>query len=267
MAGAIQASLGEGDLLERLARTAALLEDLDPEDLPDVVAVYERMIPSIDPRDLAMFFSAWARFDPAGALDYALAWPRRSMLEQRRIGLRGALAGWAYADSSQARIVAEEVAKQHAPLRADVWNGLVAGWARSGRDLEGLGAFLTDLRPRHQRDAAADVAARELVRAGGADAALEWADTILGGESQDQGFKRKVFESSLRAAVAYDPSRTGAWALEHAEAAYAVDGPVIAARRWGRVDGAVATRGSARPSWRGQRPIGGARRPGWSRPR
>jgi hypothetical protein len=256
LAGAILAALGEGDALERLGRSASLLEGLEPGDLPDVVAVYERMIPSIDPWDLAAFFSAWARFDPAGALDYALAWPRRTMLEERRVGVRAALAGWAYADPSKARGAAEEVAKQHAPLRGDVWAGLVAGWARSDRDLEGLGAFLAGLRPRHQRDAAAEVAARELVRAGGAHVALDWADAILGGESQDPLFKRAIFESSLRAAVASDPARAGAWALEHAESDYAVDGPVIAARWWGRVDGpAVMT-------WLGAYPAGERREKG-----
>jgi hypothetical protein len=240
LASAIQASLGEGDNLDRLGRTANLLEGLEPEDLPDVMAVYERMIPSIDSWDLAAFFSAWARFDPAGAIEYALAWPRRNMLEQRRIGIRAALAGWAYTDPSAARVAAEKIAKEHAPIRGDVWAGLVAGWVRSDRGLEGLDTFLGDLRPRRHRDAAADVAARELVRAGGADAALSWAATILGDESQEQLFKRVIYESSVRAAVASDPGRTGAWTLEHAEADYAMDGPVIAARRWGRADGAAA---------------------------
>jgi hypothetical protein len=240
LAGAIQAALGEGDALERQARTAALLEHLAPEQLPDVLAVYERMITSIDDTDLGAFFAAWARFDPASALDHALAWPRRTMLEERRTGVREVLAGWAFADPAAAREAGEKIAQQHAPLRDDVWTGAVAGWVRSGRDAEGLAGFLDALRPRHQRDKAAGVAARELVRAGGANAALAFASAVLRDESKDQGFKRAVFESTLRAAAAFDPARAGAWSLEFAEAAYALEGPVIVGRRWGRADGAAA---------------------------
>jgi hypothetical protein len=240
LASAIQASLGEGDALERLARTATLLERLGPEDLPEVIAVYERMIPSIDDWDLGTFFAAWARFDPAAALDHALAWPRRTMLDERRIGVRSALAGWAFADPAAAREAAEKIAEQHAPLRSDVWSGLVAGWVRSEQGVDGLAAFLGALRPRHQRDAVTTVVARELVRVGGADAALGFAGAILRDESKEQPFKRAVFDSTLEAAVTFDPARTGAWSLEHAEAEYALEAPVIIGRRWGRVDGVAA---------------------------
>jgi len=253
LAGAIQASLGEGDTLERVGRTTTLLESLELEDLPGVLAVYERMIPSIDVPELAAFFNAWARIDPVGAIEYALAFPRRSMLEERRIGVRAALAGWAYADPSKARVAAEEVAESHAPLRNDVWVGLVAGWVRSDLGAEGLAAFLADLRPQSQRVAAVDVAVRELVRTGGAEAALDWANTIVGDQSQEERFRRAVFESSVRAAAASDPARTGAWALEHAEAAYAVDTPVIIASGWGRADGAAAL------EWLGAYPAGESR--------
>jgi hypothetical protein len=240
LAGAIQASLGEGDALARLARTGALLERLGPEDVPEVLAVYERMITAIDDWDLGAFFAAWARFDPAAALDHALTWPRRSMLEERRIGVRAVLAGWAFADPAAARAAAEEVAAKHAPLRTDVWSGLVAGWVRSERGVDGLAAFLSEVRPRHQRDAAAGVAARELVRVGGADAALGFAGAILRDESQEQAFKRAVFESTLLAAAPFDPARAGAWSREYAQEGFALEGPVIIGRRWGQVDGIAA---------------------------
>ena len=250
LAGAIQASLGEGDALARLGRTANLLEALEPADLPGVLAVYERMIPSIERWELAAFFAAWARFDPAGAIEHALAWPRRSLLEERRIGVRVAIAGWASADPLKARFAAEQIAEDHAPLRHDVWRGLAAGWVRSDRDLEGLGVFLGELRPRNQRDAAATVAVRELLRAGGADAALDWAGTLLADPSQEMDFKREVFETSVDAAAAADPAQTAAWTLEYAEAPYALEGPLIVARLWGRVDGAAAL------GWLGAVPAG-----------
>src|SRR5262249_43378162 len=88
LAGSIRAALGENDALERLARSTSLLERLDPETLPGVVAVYEKMIPFLEPWELDPLFSAWARFDPAGAIEHALAWPMWDMKEERRRAVR-----------------------------------------------------------------------------------------------------------------------------------------------------------------------------------
>src|SRR5262249_27050587 len=144
------------------------------------VAVYERMLPLLEPWELAPLFSAWARFDPAGALDHALAWPMRELREPRRRGVRTALETWAQRDPAGARQAAEQVAAAHPRLRPEVWSSLASGWVLSDRGPEGLGAFLAELQPASRRDEAARSAVRALVRAGGADAALDWADTILG---------------------------------------------------------------------------------------
>jgi hypothetical protein len=240
LAGAIQASLGERDTLERVGQTTTLLQSLEPEGVPGVLAVYERMMMAIDPAELSAFFNAWARIDPEGAIEYVLALPRRSMLKERKIGVRAVLAGWAYADPSKARVGAEEIAAKTAPLRENVWAGLMEGWVRSDLDTEGLTSFLVNLRPQKHRDGAVDVAAHELVRTGGAEAALDWVDTIVRDPFQEEKFNRVVFESAVREAAASDPARTGAWALEHMEATYAANAPVIIAEPWGRADGAAA---------------------------
>jgi len=253
LARAIQASLGERDTLERVRRTTTLLESLEPEDVPGVLAVYERMMMTIDPPELSAFFNAWARIDPDGAIEHALAFPRRSMLKERKIGVRAALAGWAYADPSKARVAAEEIAEKNAPLREQVWAGLVEGWVRADLDTEGLATFLANLRPRQHGEGAVDVAVCELVRTGGAEAALDWADTIVSDPFQEAKFRRVVFESSVREAAASDPARTGAWVLEHAEAKHAANAPVIVAKRWGRADGAAAL------EWLGAYPAGESR--------
>jgi hypothetical protein len=249
-AGAIRAALGAGDVLEPVARTTSLLERLDPTQLPDVVAVYERMIPMLGPWELSFVFSAWAGFDPAGALEHALAWPMRGMQEERRVGVRAVLETWAPVDSASARQAAEALAAAHPRLRADAWNSLVTGWVRSDGGTEGLDAFLAALRPLRQQDESAGIALRELVRAGGAEAALAWADTILQNDSQEPVFKRSVFDSAVRWAAGWDPERTGEWVVGHADAAFAEAGPVLVAESWGPVDGAAAM------GWLEAQPIG-----------
>jgi hypothetical protein len=175
------------------------------------------------------------------------------MLKERTIGVRAVLAGWAYADPSKARVGAEEIAAKTAPLRENVWAGLVEGWVRSDLDTEDLASFLVNLRPKKHRDGAVNVAVHELVRTGGAAAALDWVDTIVSDPFQEAKFSRVVFESGVREAAASDPARTGAWALEHAEAKQAANAPVIIAKRWGRTDGAAAM------EWLGAYPAGESR--------
>lgn len=241
LAPAIRAALGEGDALTRQARTATLLEQLGRRDLPDVTAVYEGLIPSIDPWELAAFYVAWGRFDPSGAIEYALGRPRRSVLEERRIGLRAALASWARTDPGKARAAAEKLAAEHAPLRGDIWTGVAVGWARAPSETEELAAFLAELRPRRVRDSAAEEVVRELMRSGGASAMLGFAEGIVSDEDLAVDFRRTVFASAVRAGAPADPARTGAWELAHAELdSAAAEGCEIVARSWGRSDGAAA---------------------------
>jgi len=239
-AASIGAALAEADALERLERTRSVLLGLDPSDFPGVVAVYEQMIPLLEAWELVLPFSAWARSEPNAALEYALAWPLRDMRQQRRIAVRAIFTRWGQADPERALAAAEEVAASHPRLRSDVWSGLVAGWASAEPGPSGLAAFLAELRPMQQRDESAGAALRALVRARGPDAALRWADTILLDEGLDPNFKRSVFEPAVARAASLDPALAGAWVTAHAEEAYAVQGPLIVADQWGRVDGAAA---------------------------
>jgi hypothetical protein len=147
----LRSALGEGDVIERQGRTASLLERLDPFDVPEVAALYERMIPLIDPWELAAFFAAWARFDAVGALDHALLWRRSETREQREIGLRAAIQVWAQRDPSAARLAAEQISADHPAVREALRRALVMGWAHSRQGQEGLADFIADLPPLHSR--------------------------------------------------------------------------------------------------------------------
>jgi len=197
LAASIQSALGEGDVIERQGRIASLLERLDPDGLPEVAALYERMIPMLDSSELGAFFAAWARFDPAGALDHARSWPRREMKAQREVGVRAAIQVWAQRDPSAARLAAVQIVADDPRLREALLRGLVTGWAHSPQGQEGLGAFIADLPPLRHRDEAVGNAIWELLREGGADAALGWAEPILRDEGYNQVFKRSVFGSAV----------------------------------------------------------------------
>ncbi len=247
LAASLRAALGEGDSLERLQRTTALLEHLDPGNLVEVAAVYDQMRPVIGEWELRPFVAAWARLDPGEAFDHALRWPARG---RREVGAEAALEAWATLDPTEARQTYEKAIEQHASLRAELLRGLVTGWARSGAGLGGLDGFLV---LSDKRDEALGAVVRELMRSGGADATQAWAEPILRDGSDRPRFKRSLFRIALRAVARWDPERAAAWAAEHAGSDYAEGGPLVVAGQWARRDGAATM------AWLRQLPAGESR--------
>jgi len=249
LAASLRSALGEGDVIERHRQTASLLEGLDPAGLPEVTALYERMIPVIETSELGAFFAAWSRFDPVGALDHALSWPLE-MKEQREVAVRAAIQAWAQRDPIAARLTAAQIGADHARLRTALRHAMVTGWAASRRGQEGLADFIAELPPLRPRDELVASAIRAFVRRGGAEATLDWAEPILRDEGYDQLLKRSVFRAAAGSAAQWDPERAAAWAMEHAGAEYAEEGPGIVARHWSRQDAAAAL------AWLGEQPAG-----------
>jgi hypothetical protein len=237
-------------VIERQRRTASLLERLDPFDVPEVAALYERMMPVIDSSELAAFFAAWARFDTAGALDHALSWRLPHMNEWREIGVRAAIQVWALRDPSAARLAAEQIGADTPRLRGALRRALVTGWAHSLRGQEGLAGFIADRPPLRPRDQLVETAVRELMRGGGVEAALVWAEPVLRDEGYERAFKHSVFGAATGSAAQWDPERAAAWAVEHSGANYAKEGVGIVVKHWGRQDGAAAM------AWLGEQPAG-----------
>src|SRR5262245_23730927 len=234
LGAAVRAALGEGDVLERAGRTASLLRHLDPESLPEVLAVYDQMLAIVAHADIRPFMAAWARFGAAGALDHTLAWPYRI---KREIGVEAAMEGWAQRDPSAARSAYERIGAEHPQLREKLFIGLLAGWVHSGRD--GLDRYLAELPPAYA-DTATGIAAGALMRKGGAEATLGFADAILREEAYDEKLKLSVFRRSTRSAARVDPERAAAWVLSHAGREYAGDGPRLVVEEWGFQDGKAA---------------------------
>lgn len=247
MGAAIRAALAESDVLERLERTTALLEHLGPGNLPDVVAVYDRLLAVLDQWDVRPFIVAWARFDPAAAFDHALAWPFQI---KQKVGAEAAMHGWALRDPLAARLACEQAAADHRDLQEGLFFSLLSGWVGSGEG--GIESYLAGLPPLHRPKATARVIGA-LVRMRGVEATLRWADTIVRDESYDRDFKESVFRSGTRSVARWDPERAAVWVVEHAEHAYAEDGPRIVAEQWATRDG------RATMDWLRERPAGHSR--------
>ena len=244
MGAAIRVALAEGDVLERLERTTELLQHLGPDDLPDVLAVYDQMLAVLDQWDIRPFIAAWARFDPAAAFEHALAWPFEI---KRKVGSEAAMHCWALRDPMAARMAFEQVKADHRDLEEGLFFSLLSGWVASGG--AGIERYLADLTP-IQRTRATARAIGALLRTRGVEATLRWADSIVRDESYAEKFKESVFRNGARSVARWDPERAADWVLEHADHGYAEYGPRVVAEQWATRDGKAAM------EWVRERPAG-----------
>jgi len=231
---AIRAALAEKDGLDRAEQTARVLQQLDPENVLEVAAVYDRMINILDELDIRPFAIAWARFDPAAALDHIIGWP---FLDKKKMGAGAVIETWAMRDPVGALEAYKQTSARHSELAEDLFINMLTGWLYSGG--EGLNEYVAGLSNMRQEAAITRVAGK-LMRSGGANATIPWVDSILRDESYPNRFKKRVFLRGIRIVGRFDPERAAAWAMEHEGQGYAADGPRIVAGRWGSRDGPAA---------------------------
>jgi len=236
LGASVRSALGEGGSLERAARTATLMQYLDADSLPEVVAVYDRMLSGLDECDIRPFVDAWTRFDPTAALDHTLSWP---FANRRQFGVDAAIRGWALRDPFEALLVYEQVGVDHPSLREGIFKNLVVGWAQSGQ--RGLDSYLAGLSPL-ARDEASGLVVGGLLRKGGAEPTLRWADTVLGNDDYDANFKKSAFRRAARSVARWYPERAAKWVVEHQGKSYADQGVRFVAEFWADRDGLAAMR-------------------------
>jgi hypothetical protein len=234
LGAAVRSALAEAGSLERLGRTANLMQHLDAETLPGVVAVYDRMLSVLDECEIRPFVEAWTRFDPTGALDHTLAWQFRT---KQKFGVDAAIRGWALRDPFEAQLVSEQIAQDHPTLREGSFQNLVIGWVQS--EQKGLDSYVAGLSPM-SRDEATGIVVGGLMRKGGPEPTLRWVDAMLAEEEHDWNFKKSVFRRGARAAARWYPEQAAKWVVEHEGENYAERGVQFVAEQWAERDGASA---------------------------
>jgi len=236
LAGAVRSALSHASALEGFGRTASLLQHLDAETLPEVLAVYDRMLSILDECDIRPFVDAWARFDAAAALEHTLAWPFKI---KQKLGVQAAIRSWALHDPLEAQLAYEQTFKNNRTLdQEELFRNLVIGWVHSGQG--GLDTYLAGLPPVAQ-DKGTVVVAGNLMRKSGAEAAMRWTESILRDEAYDSKFKRSALRRGVRSVARWHPERAAAWVMvEYAGSKHEADGVRIVADQWADRDGRAA---------------------------
>ncbi len=234
LASAIRAALGEPDVLERTERTTQLLEQLGPENVEEVAAVYDALLNILGELSIRPFVAAWARFDPEAAFLHTLRWPFK---DKAQIGAQTAIEAWALRDPDAARAAFERVVKKRPTLESVLFFDLLTGWLYSGQP--GLNDYISKL-PSGTLDTAVSRIAAKTLRRGGIEATIAWVDSVTANPDYDDKFKKKAFQRGSRMVARLDPQRAAAWVLANRGQDYAVDGPRIVAEQWGSKDGRAA---------------------------
>lgn len=217
--------LEDPDWLTRTHRLSSFLQSLSPENLPEALEALEPHLPWLSTDELRLFMFAWARFDPAGALEYALAWPP----QVRRIGAGAAVYAWGFRDPGAARAALEEV---QAPELAEFLEGrLVAGWTH-GPHVDSAVAYIATLPEGPRRFGHVGTLAWELSKRG-TDAVMRWAEespTVL------PRYRAAVFLKAASTLAPLDPPGTARWLAGHIDADYADGALRVVTRSWAASD-------------------------------
>ncbi len=234
LAAAIEAALAEPDVLERTGRTARLLQQLGPENVSEVAEVYDRMLNMLGELSIRPFVTAWARFDPEGALQHTRRWPYPP---KKDIGAGMAIEAWAMRDPSAALEAYESMRIRDTELENLLLMDMIGGWVLSGRD--GVADYVATL-PSGRIDSAITRVTGRTLRHGGMEAAIAWVDSVTGNDAYPNRFKKKAFQRGSRMVARWDPERAAAWVMENRGQPYASEGPRIVAEQWGLKDGRAA---------------------------
>ena len=195
----------------RIVQLAAVLEDLSPENLTEVLDLYQRELSMVSPSEMAVLLESWASFDPEGAYEFTLALPKST---RREDALGVAMQAWALNDPQSARARVEADLKRRREVYVSpttLYENVTVGWSLSGEP--GLLEHLAQ-----EDDASRVISLRAFVgsqtRRSGTVALLESMTSFLQSPAEgpdDIKFKRMVLLALVAVSAKRMPEFTAQW--------------------------------------------------------
>jgi hypothetical protein len=214
---------GEFDPLLRGYLIGRSLQDLGPDDLPELQRVLVDRNMGIQPEEVRLVMLAWARFDAPGAY----AWAREGPKGWRGTLTDEAIYAWGYHDGPEAMRVAEEI--EDLEFRERLKQNALQGWLRS-EDTPGVTDYIANYPDMKRRGRLFFLLAGEIVMTRGEGAAMDWVESLP--DDVPNQLKLGVFHHVAKMVTSKDPMRAAEWFLEHREEPYSEGALTGIALRW-----------------------------------
>ncbi len=216
-------AFAERDPLRRVYLLSRSLQDLGPDELPELLRVLEDRKMGIVPEEVRLVMIAWARFDAPGAY----AWAREGPKNWRATLADQAIYAWAYHDGPAALRVVEEI--EEPEYMARLRQNLIEGWLRSD-DKEGITEYIANFPDMRRRGRLFFLLAGEIVMAEGRDGAMRWTEALPDDDTNQ--LKLGMFHHVANMVAKDEPVRAAEWFLAHRTRPYSEGALSGIARRW-----------------------------------
>jgi hypothetical protein len=219
-----RAALAERDPLTRSYQLSAFLQQLRPDQVPEMLEILEQRRVGVTEEEIRLLMLAWTRFDAPGAFAWARDWPtgwKRQLMET-------AAYAWGFRDGPAALRAVETLSDSE--LQESLRGELVAGWIRSD-DRLGASAYIATIPDQKRRNRLGFLLAGE-ARRDGVDAVIGWAEAVPA--DSPNNFKQIAFYHAAGSVARADPSRAAEWYEAHRQRPYSVTALKEIARKWAR---------------------------------
>lgn len=221
--------LVEPNRLARMKDLTALLEALPADRYPELARALEMLpvVPRVE--DVGLVLHAWARLDPEAAYAQALEWRRRKIQWADPIPnylVAEVVFVWAQDPFAQ---VEEFLVDVPGSLQGMLQGPLLRGWAESGQTKRATNFLKSQTEAGGTSQVLVTLFAGRLVHREGAEAAIEWAESL-----EESKLRTFAFRRTAEVIARVDPERATAWVEKHLGQPYAWGMARRVARSWVR---------------------------------
>ncbi len=223
-------ALREPDTTLRFAALSRALGGVTPANQFEAFEGLEANRVGIGEGELDMVIYALTRVDPVAALERVKGWPQRG---DRTFALREVIYSWATIDPGAASLAYQDQFQKSGDS-FEIQRRLVAGWAHSP-DLEGVTRYISELDSPVPRQELATEIAQALLKDGGAEAVIRWAEAI--NPDYPERFRRDVFAKAARVLALDAPSVAAQWVGPYVQRDEVPNGAIrVVGVRWAEED-------------------------------
>lgn len=216
-------AFSETDPLQRAYLISRLLQDLGPDDLPELLQALSERRMGIVPEEVRLVMLAWARFDAQGAYD----WARQGPANWRPTLTDQAIYAWAYHDGPGALRVLEETEDPEVKVR--LRSAVVEGWMRSD-DKEGVTEYVANFPDIKRRGRLFFLLAGEIIMDKGKEGAMRWVEALP--DAAPNGVKLGLFHHVGMMVATEDPVSAAEWFSANRTKSFTEGALSGIARRW-----------------------------------